>query len=84
MRDTLARSGRHVVRLKSSKANFGNGEISRLRAEGIAFDIVPGVSVATARAASRAHRVRNEAGRFAKGHSRNMTGDERAAALAAG
>ena len=85
---SLAQSGRHVVRLKSSKTNFGNGEISRLHAEGIAFDIVPGVSVAmaaaSARAASRANRVRNEAGRFATGHSRNMAGDERAAALASG
>jgi uroporphyrin-III C-methyltransferase/precorrin-2 dehydrogenase/sirohydrochlorin ferrochelatase len=85
---SLARSGRRVVRLKSSKVNFGNGETARLRAEGIAFDIVPGVSVetavASARAASRAHRVRNEAGRFAAGHSRNIPGDERAAALAGG
>ncbi|WP_394887863.1 siroheme synthase [Mesorhizobium sp. AaZ16] len=81
---SLARSGRHVVRLKPSKANFGNGEISRLRAEGIAFDIVPGVSVAKVRAASRAHRVRNEAGRFAAGHARNMPGEERATARAVG
>jgi uroporphyrin-III C-methyltransferase/precorrin-2 dehydrogenase/sirohydrochlorin ferrochelatase len=52
---TLARAGKRVVRLKSGDpTNFGGAgeEIARLEAEGIAVDMVPGVTAGIAMAAA--------------------------------
>jgi uroporphyrin-III C-methyltransferase/precorrin-2 dehydrogenase/sirohydrochlorin ferrochelatase len=74
----LAKAGKQVVRLKSGDPMiFGRGgeEIERLEREGIAVDIVPGVTSALAMAArlgvSLTHRDCAQAVRFVTGHARN-------------
>jgi uroporphyrin-III C-methyltransferase/precorrin-2 dehydrogenase/sirohydrochlorin ferrochelatase len=74
---TLARQGRHVVRLKSGDPMvFGRAgeEIAALEAENIPVDIVPGISAAFALAASLkislTHRDFAQSLRFVTGHSR--------------
>jgi uroporphyrin-III C-methyltransferase/precorrin-2 dehydrogenase/sirohydrochlorin ferrochelatase len=74
----LAKAGKHVVRLKSGDPMiFGRGgeEIERLQREGIAVDIVPGVTSALALAArlgvSLTHRDCAQAVRFVTGHARD-------------
>lgn len=75
---SLARQGRHVVRLKSGDPMiFGRGgeEIERLESEDIAVDVVPGITTALALAAeiktSLTHRDWAQSVRFVTGHSRN-------------
>ncbi|CUA89364.1 uroporphyrin-III C-methyltransferase [Chelatococcus sambhunathii] len=75
---TLARAGKHVVRLKSGDPMiFGRAgeEIDSLRREGIAFDVVPGITAGIAMAAalgvSLTHRDHAKSVRFVTGHSRH-------------
>ncbi len=72
----LARQGRHVVRIKSGDPMvFGRAgeEIERLTAEGIAVEIVPGITSASAMAAtlgvSLTHRAMAHSVRFVTGHA---------------
>ena len=74
----LAAQGKHVVRLKSGDPGiFGRGgeEIAQLKQAGIAVDIVPGVTSASAMAArlglSLTHRDNAHSVRFITGHSRH-------------
>ncbi|MBC7283155.1 MAG: uroporphyrinogen-III C-methyltransferase [Hoeflea sp.] len=74
---SLARAGRHVVRLKGSDPMiFGRAgeEIARLKAEGIPVCVVPGITSALAMAAelgvSLTHRDIAQSVRFVTGHSR--------------
>lgn len=74
----LARQGKHVVRLKSGDPGiFGQGgeEIAEIENAGIAVDIVPGVTSASAMAArlgiSLTHRDHAQSVRFVTGHSRH-------------
>ncbi len=76
----LAKAGKRVVRLKSGDPMiFGRAgeEIARLQAEGIAVDIVPGITSALAMAAalgvSLTHRDSARSVRFVTGHSRSGT-----------
>ena len=73
----FAKAGKRVVRLKSGDPMiFGRAgeEIARLEAEGIAVDIVPGITSASAMAASLktslTHRDHAQQVRFVTGHSR--------------
>ncbi|SKA12178.1 siroheme synthase CysG [Consotaella salsifontis] len=73
----LARSGRHVVRLKSGDVSiFGRAgeELAALTRENIPVTIVPGVTAASAMASafgvSLTHRERAQQVRFVTGHSR--------------
>lgn len=75
---TLARAGKHVVRLKSGDpAIFGRAgeEIERLEREGIPVEIVPGITAASAMASrlgvSLTHRDCAQSVRFITGHSRH-------------
>ncbi|MGQ2908161.1 MAG: siroheme synthase CysG [Aliihoeflea sp.] len=74
----LAKAGKHVVRLKSGDPMiFGRAgeEIARLDAEGIAVEIVPGITSALAMASalgvSLTHRDCARSVRFVTGHSRS-------------
>ena len=74
----LAREGRHVVRLKSGDPTvFGRAgeEIARLAGEGIAVEIVPGITAASAMAAvlrvSLTHRDQAHSVRYVTGHARS-------------
>ncbi len=74
----FARAGKRVVRLKSGDPMiFGRAgeEIERLRREGIAVDVVPGITAAIAMAAalgiSLTHRDHAQQVRFVTGHSRH-------------
>lgn len=74
---SLAKSGKRVVRLKSGDPMiFGRAgeEIESLEREGIAVEVVPGVTAATAMAArlgaSLTHRDHAQSVRFVTGHSR--------------
>lgn len=76
----FARKGKHVVRLKSGDPMiFGRAgeEIERLRREGIAVDVIPGVTAALAMASalgvSLTHRDHAQSVRFVTGHSRHGT-----------
>jgi uroporphyrin-III C-methyltransferase/precorrin-2 dehydrogenase/sirohydrochlorin ferrochelatase len=73
----LAKAGRHVVRLKSGDPTiFGRAgeEIARLDSEGIPVEIVPGITAATAMAAtlgvSLTHRDSAKSVRFVTAHSK--------------
>ena len=73
----LAKAGKHVVRLKSGDPMiFGRAgeEIACLEQHGIAVDVVPGITSASAMAArlgvSLTHRDYAQAVRFITGHSR--------------
>ncbi len=73
----LARSGKHVVRLKGGDPMiFGRAgeEIERLEAEGIAVSVIPGVTSALAMAStlgvSLTHRNHAQSVRLITGHSR--------------
>lgn len=75
---SLARQGRHVVRLKSGDPMiFGRAgeEIARLEAENIPVSVVPGISTAFALSASLGlsltHRDCAQSVRFVTGHARN-------------
>ncbi len=75
---TLAKAGRHVVRLKSGDPMvFGRAgeEIAVLEAEGIPVQVVPGISAAMALAASLnislTHRDYAQSVRLVTGHSRH-------------
>lgn len=75
---TLARQGRHVVRLKSGDPMiFGRAgeEIAMLKSNGISVDVVPGISTAFALAAqlgvSLTHRDCAQSVRFVTGHARD-------------
>lgn len=75
---SLARQGRHVVRLKSGDPMiFGRAgeEIARLQAENIEVSVVPGISTAFALAAtlgvSLTHRDCAQSVRFVTGHARD-------------
>ena len=77
---SLAKAGKRVVRLKSGDPMiFGRAgeEIERLRKEGIAVDVVPGITSALAMAAalgvSLTHRDHAQQVRFVTGHSRHGT-----------
>ncbi|MBS0241289.1 MAG: uroporphyrinogen-III C-methyltransferase [Proteobacteria bacterium] len=72
----LAHEGRQVVRLKAGDvAIFGRAgeEIERLEREGIAFEVVPGITAASAMAArlgiSLTHRSSAHSVRFVTGHA---------------
>lgn len=74
----LARSGKHVVRLKSGDPMiFGRAgeEIAALKACGIAVDVIPGITSALAMAAtlgvSLTHRDHSQSVRFVTAHNRN-------------
>lgn len=74
---TLARQGKHVVRLKSGDPTiFGRAgeEIEMLESHGIAVSVVPGVTAALALASrlglSLTHRDHAQSVRFVTGHSR--------------
>ncbi len=74
---SLAKAGKHVVRLKGGDPMvFGRAgeEISRLRDENIAVSVVPGITSALAFAAqlgvSLTHRDHAQSVRFVTGHSR--------------
>ncbi len=74
----FAKAGKRVVRLKSGDPMiFGRAgeEIARLEAEGIAVEIVPGITSASAMAArlktSLTHRDHAQQVRFVTGHSRH-------------
>ncbi|MCV3768964.1 siroheme synthase CysG [Rhizobium sp. TRM95796] len=74
----FAKAGKRVVRLKSGDPMiFGRAgeEIARLESEGIAVDIVPGITAASAMAASLktslTHRDHAQQVRFVTGHSRD-------------
>lgn len=74
----LAKAGRRVVRLKSGDPMiFGRAgeEIEALEAQGIAFDVVPGITSGLAMAArlgvSLTHRDCARSVRFVTGHSKN-------------
>ncbi|MGL3606773.1 siroheme synthase CysG [Rhizobium sp. G187] len=74
----FAKAGKRVVRLKSGDPMiFGRAgeEIARLRREGIAVDVVPGITAASAMAASLGvsltHRDHAQQVRFVTGHSRH-------------
>lgn len=76
----LARQGKHVVRLKAGDPMiFGRAgeEIAMLEANGIPVSVVPGISSASAMAASLGvsltHRDCAQSVRFVTGHSRNGT-----------
>lgn len=76
----FARAGKHVVRLKSGDPMiFGRAgeEIDRLDREGIAVEVVPGITSALAMAAglglSLTHRDHARSVRFVTGHSRHGT-----------
>lgn len=73
----LAKAGRRVVRLKSGDPMiFGRAgeEIEALRAAGIGFDVVPGITAGLAMAStlgvSLTHRDRAKSVRFVTGHSK--------------
>jgi uroporphyrin-III C-methyltransferase / precorrin-2 dehydrogenase / sirohydrochlorin ferrochelatase len=75
---TLAKAGRRVVRLKSGDPMiFGRAgeEIATLKAHGLPYDVVPGISAAQAMAArlgvSLTHRDHAKSVRFVTGHSRH-------------
>jgi uroporphyrin-III C-methyltransferase/precorrin-2 dehydrogenase/sirohydrochlorin ferrochelatase len=75
---TLARQGKHVVRLKSGDPMiFGRAgeEIAMLERHGIRIEVVPGVTAALALASrlgvSLTHRDHAQSVRFVTGHSRN-------------
>ena len=77
---TLARQGKHVVRLKSGDPMiFGRAgeEIDMLERHGIAVSVVPGVTAALALASrlgvSLTHRDHAQSVRFVTGHSRKGT-----------
>lgn len=74
----LARTGKHVVRLKGGDPMiFGRAgeEIARLEAEGIQVTVVPGITSALAMASqlgvSLTHRDHAQSVRFVTGHGRN-------------
>ncbi|MEQ8816373.1 MAG: siroheme synthase CysG [Thalassobaculum sp.] len=74
----LARQGRHVVRLKAGDPSvFGRAgeELERLAVEGIPATVVPGITAASAMAASLGvsltHRDSARAVRFVTGHTRD-------------
>ncbi|MDH4440533.1 MAG: siroheme synthase CysG [Rhizobium sp.] len=74
----FAKAGKRVVRLKSGDPMiFGRAgeEIARLQSEGIAVDVVPGITAASAMAASLKTSLTNrdhaQQVRFVTGHSRN-------------
>lgn len=74
----FAKAGKRVVRLKSGDPMiFGRAgeEIARLETEGIAVDVVPGITAASAMAASLKTSLTNrdlaQQVRFVTGHSRN-------------
>ena len=74
----LARQGKHVVRLKSGDASlFGRSgeEIACLLAAGIPVTVVPGITSASAMAASLkcslTHRDQAQSVRFVTGHAKN-------------
>jgi uroporphyrin-III C-methyltransferase/precorrin-2 dehydrogenase/sirohydrochlorin ferrochelatase len=74
----LARQGKHVVRLKCGDPMiFGRAgeEIERLRQDGIACAVVPGITAASAMAAalgvSLTHRDHAQSLRFVTGHARS-------------
>ncbi|MDQ0419637.1 uroporphyrin-III C-methyltransferase/precorrin-2 dehydrogenase/sirohydrochlorin ferrochelatase [Peteryoungia aggregata LMG 23059] len=74
----FAKAGKRVVRLKSGDPMiFGRAgeEIARLESEGIAVDVVPGITAASAMAASLktslTHRDHAQQVRLITGHSRN-------------
>lgn len=75
---SLAKAGRSVVRLKSGDPMiFGRAgeEIARLTAEGIAYDVVPGITagiaIAAALGVSLTHRDHAKSVRFVTGHSKS-------------
>ncbi len=75
---TLAKSGKHVVRLKGGDPMiFGRAgeEIARLQGEGISVSVVPGITSALAMASqlgvSLTHRDFAQSVRFVTGHSRH-------------
>lgn len=75
---SLARQGKHVVRLKSGDPMiFGRGgeELDRLAAEGIPATVVPGITAASAMAArlgvSLTHRDHAQSVRLVTGHFRH-------------
>jgi uroporphyrin-III C-methyltransferase/precorrin-2 dehydrogenase/sirohydrochlorin ferrochelatase len=74
----LAKAGRSVVRLKSGDPMiFGRAgeEIARLVAEGIRYDVVPGITagiaIASALGVSLTHRDHAKSVRFVTGHSKS-------------